>query len=76
MLLRFGKSNIYLVGCESVLSELELVHEVNGTVGRLRNAIVKARHSLSFLQRIKAATGEFPKPVELDFPPGDFEASR
>jgi len=65
-----------VTGCEMVLRELQLAHEVSDAASRLRSAVEKARRSLNWVEKLKVAIGlDFPKPVKLDFPPGNFEPS-
>jgi hypothetical protein len=58
-------------GCISVLDEINI--ENNPTVQRLRAAIKNWEKGLSFFQRMQWRLGIEPsKPVELNFPPGEF----
>ena len=61
-----------MAGCLSVLHEIG--KEENPTVQRLRAAIREWKQGLSFWQKLKWYTGDFPeKPVVLGFPPGELE---
>jgi hypothetical protein len=59
-------------GCESVLNDMEAVGELNITAQRIRNAIQKTRRSFTTWERLKAAFGSFARPVDPNFPPGEF----
>jgi hypothetical protein len=61
-----------MAGCLSVLHEIG--KEENPTVQRLRAAIREWKQGLSFWQKLKWYTGDFPeKPVVLGFPLGELE---
>lgn len=60
-----------VTGCESILTSLN-EEEAAATRQAIRAVIAFARKSLNWIDRLKAATGDFPKPITLPFPAGEF----